>query len=86
MYFLNCTGSYITRALSGFRWFHELNLDFVSARHTLELDEIVVRAVGGEEGTCVLEILHLGLALQRLLARLVVPVREEDGHGAASRR
>ena len=64
--------------LSGFRRFHGLNLDFVSARHTLELDEIVIRAVSGEEGTCVLEVLHLGLALQRFLARIVVPVREED--------
>ena len=70
--------AHTTHDLSGFRRFHDLNLEFVSARHTLELDEIVVRAVGGEEGTCVLEVLHLGLALQRLLARLVVPVREED--------
>ena len=54
------------RDLSGFIRFHYLNFDFVSVRHTLEL----VRAVGGEEGACVLEVHELGLALQCLLAGL----------------
>ena len=39
----------------------------------LQLDEVVVSAVGGEEGAGVLEVLAVGVALERLHHRLVVP-------------
>ena len=44
----------------------------------LQFDEIVVGSIGGEERTCVLEVLQLGVALERFLNRLVVPVCEQD--------
>ena len=39
---------------------------------SLQLDEVVVSSVGGEEGAGVLEVLALGVALERLHHRLVV--------------
>jgi hypothetical protein len=55
-----------------------LNLDTVPRRRTFELDQVVVGAVGGEEGSGVLEVLAFRLALERLVARLEKPVGEED--------
>ena len=47
-----------------------LNLDTVPRRRTFELDQVVVGAVGGEEGSAVLKVLAFRLALERLVARL----------------
>ena len=68
-----------TRKLSGFKRLHS-NLDAIStAVWVLQFDEIVVGSIGGEEErTCVLEVLQLGVALERFLNRLVVPVCEQD--------
>ena len=54
------------------------NLDAIAARRALELDEIIVSSISSEERTCVLEVLHLGVALERLLHCLIVPVCAES--------
>ena len=51
-----------------------LDFDTVPGRHTLELDQIVVGAVRGEERAGVLKVLTLGVALERLLARPEEPI------------
>ena len=59
----------------------KLNTDYIPWRRPLELDQVVVGAVGGEEGAGVLEVLALRVALQRLVARLLKyeePVCKED--------
>ena len=55
-----------------------LNGNYVPRRRPLELDQVVVSAVGGEEGAGMLEVLALRVALQRLVARLEEPVSEEN--------
>ena len=63
-----------------------LDFDTVPGRHTLELDQIVVGAVGGEQCVGVLEVLALGVALKRLLARLEEPIGQEDAPVRRSQR
>lgn len=55
-----------------------LNFNLISRRCPLELDQIVVGAVGGEQGAGVLEVLALCFTLQRPVARLEKPVCEKD--------
>ena len=46
---------------------------YIPRRRPLELDQVVICAVGGEEGTSMLKslkVLALRIALQRLVARL----------------
>ena len=50
----------------------------VPRRRPLELDQFVVSAIRGEEGSSVLEVFALRITLQRLVARLVEPVCQED--------
>ena len=50
--------------------------------HALELDELVVGAVGRQHGAGVLEVLALCLALERLHGGVVEPVGEEDASHA----
>ena len=50
----------------------------VADGRALELDEVVVRAVGREERAGVLEVLELRIALERLLACVVVPCAQKN--------
>ena len=53
-------------------------VELVADRRALQLDLVVVRAVGRQQRARVLEVLALGLALHRLVERVVEPVRDED--------
>ena len=55
-----------------------LNTNNIPRRRPLELDQVVVGAVSGEEGAGVLKVLALRVALQRLVARLEEPGRDKD--------
>ena len=46
-----------------------LNFNLISRRRPLELDQIIVGAVGGEQGACMLKVLALCLTLECLVAR-----------------
>ena len=46
-----------------------LNDQLIANGRALQLDEVVIGAICSEQCTRVLEVLELGLALQRLLAR-----------------
>ena len=53
-------------------------MDTVPWRRTLQLDQIVIRAVRRKQRTRMLKVLALGVALERFLARLMKPIRKED--------
>ena len=53
-----------------------LKCELLTLRHTLELDEVIVRAISRQQRTCMLEVLALRFALERLLAGVEEPVRE----------
>ena len=50
--------------------------NFVARRRSLQLDEVVIGAVGGHQAARMLEVLELGLALKRAVAGLVEPCAE----------
>ena len=56
-----------------------LKCELLTLRHTLELDEVVVRAISRQQRTCMLEVLSLRFALERLLAGVEEPVGQNDG-------